>query len=246
MIQKLWAAALFLLPKTLLALKVLILIIASDNEPRYIELQKLWRSYMHSDPEHVECYFIRGDDKLLISNFYRLEGDVLWSKTKESTVPGILMKTLYSFEYFQPRFNEFDFIIRTNLSSFYIFPRLLDYLETLPKKGCYSGPLARFDITAASGCGIIFSPDVVELIIEHRSLLMARRRVNYDDVIIWELLSLYKTHIIPSPLALVNNQEALGLFLLNPPPPLEAFHLRVAYPDIYAELVKMFYPGALK
>ena len=229
-----------------MALKVLVLIIASDNEPRYIELQKLWRSYMHSDPEHVECYFIRGDHNLPISNLYQLDGDVLWSRTKECTVPGILIKTIYSFEYFQPRLKEFDFVIRTNLSSFYIFPRLLDYLETLPKKGCYSGPLARRDLTAASGCGIIFSPDVVELIIKYRSLLIARCRVNYDDVVIWELLSLNKTHITPSPLALVNNQEALGQFLLNPPPPLEAFHLRVVYPDVYAELVKMFYPEALK
>lgn len=246
MIQKIWAAAFLLLPKTLLALKVLVLIIASDNEPRYIELQHLWRSYMHSDPEHIECYFIRGDHNLPISSLYRLDGDVLWSRTKESTIPGILMKTLYSFEYFQPRLKEFDFVIRTNLSSFYVFPRLLEYLETLPKTKCYSGPLARYDLTAASGCGMIFSPDVVELIIKHRSFLIALCRSDYDDVVIWRLLSMYKVYINPSPLTLVNNQEALDLFLLDPPPPLDAFHLRVGYPDIYVELVKMFYPEAIR
>ena len=41
-------------------LKVLVLIITSDNLPVYPKLQKVWKSYMHSDPEHIEAYFIRG------------------------------------------------------------------------------------------------------------------------------------------------------------------------------------------
>ena len=36
--------------------KVLVLIIASDNQPVYLELQKLWRSYMHQDRKHIEAY----------------------------------------------------------------------------------------------------------------------------------------------------------------------------------------------
>lgn len=228
------------LPKTLLALKVLMLVIASDNEERYIELQKLWSSYMHSDPEHVEVYFIRGDPALATQS--EVKDDVVWSRTKECTVPGIVIKTLYSFEHFASRLNEFDFVIRTNLSSFYVFPRLLEYLETLPKKGCYSGPLARYDLTAASGCGIIFSSDVVELIVKQRSYIIGTARSDYDDVVIWKLLLMRRININPSPMALVNTPEALEHFKANPDP--KAFHFRVGYPNVYTELVDLFYPRA--
>ncbi|MCX6988703.1 MAG: hypothetical protein NTZ52_04285 [Chlamydiae bacterium] len=115
--------------------KVLVLIIASDNFPGvdlvfpYPELKKIWRSYMHTNP-NIEAYFIQGDPNL--SSPYEIQGDVIWSKTEENLRPGILNKTLLSIECMLPRINEFDYVLRTNLSSFYVFPRLLHFLQTLP------------------------------------------------------------------------------------------------------------------
>lgn len=210
-------------------------VIASDNEPRYVELQKLWSSYMHSDPEHVEAYFLRADP----STQSKIEGDVVWSKTEECTIPGILIKTLFAFEQFQPRLKEFDFVIRTNLSSFYVFPQLLKYLETLPQRKCYAGPLIREGLDAASGCGIIFSTDVVELILKQKAFILPRRFSYYDDLVFWEALLRNQIYVIPSPLALVNTPEALKAFRADPIP--EAFHFRVGYPEVYKELLDMFY-----
>lgn len=144
-------------------LRVLVLIIASDQFPVYVELQKIWQSYIHSDPEHIETYFIRGDPNLPTS--YEIKNDIIWSKTDEGWSPasaGIINKTVLSLEAMLPRLHEFDYILRTNLSSFYVFPRLLKFLETLPKKRCYAGSNTGGDSPIASGCGFIISPDVAK------------------------------------------------------------------------------------
>jgi len=80
-------------------MKVLVLIICSDQFPGttltfpYKEMQEVWRSYMHRDPEHVEAYFIRANPHL--NSMYEIQGDVIWSKTEENVIPGILNKTSY-------------------------------------------------------------------------------------------------------------------------------------------------------
>lgn len=183
-------------------IKVLVLIIASDYCPIdncniYPELQKIWRSYMHNDPKHVEAYFIRGNPNLktryaingdsieIISpsvRKYKIENDVIWSQTSEGWIPesaGILNKTILSMEAMLPRLNEFDYILRTNLSSFYVFPRFLNYLKTLPKNKCYCASGEGF----GSGSGFIMSPDIVQLLIKNKNYFLNNAH-SEDDVLI--------------------------------------------------------------
>ena len=81
-------------------IKLLVLIIASDNLPVYVEEQKIWRSYMHLDPRHVEAYFIKGNPQLPANYFFK--EDVIWSQTQDCIIPGILNKTLLSMEALMP------------------------------------------------------------------------------------------------------------------------------------------------
>ncbi len=113
-------------------MKILVLIIASDNLPVYVEEQKIWRAYMHLNPKHVEAYFIKADPTL--STPFAIKEDIIWARGAENVRPGVLNKTLLAFEALLPRLHEFDYVIRTNLSSFYVFPRLFTFLETLPKE----------------------------------------------------------------------------------------------------------------
>lgn len=172
-------------------LKVLVLIIASDNFQAYLELQKIWRTYMHSDPEHFEVYFIRGDPNL--STPYLFTDDSLIVQIEDGYRPGILNKTLLSMEVFLPRLKEFDYVIRTNLSSFYVFPKLLQVLKTLPREKCYAGVTLIFNnaenavlnVWGISGAGIIFSTDLVESLIEEKKNLAKYEPEKYgDDVVI--------------------------------------------------------------
>ena len=169
--------------------KLLVLIISSDYCPIdncsiYKELQKIWKLYMHYDTKNVESYFVTGNTNL--EETYKIIDDTIWSKTNEGwpgESSGIIHKTILSLECLQNRLNEFDFILRTNLSSFYIFPRLLKFLEKLPKNRCYCGSGVGF----ASGCGFIISPDVARLLIENKKQLIYQKD-SPDDVLIGKFL----------------------------------------------------------
>lgn len=183
---------LFYTDKTLFQdMKILVLIIACDinatfpdtpqNDPVYPELQKVWRSYMHLDPDHVEAYFMKSDPNLTAP--FKIEGDTIWTQGQETWIPGILNKTIVSMEAMLPRLDEFDYIIRTNLSSFYVFPRLFKFLKTLPKEKCYSGVRVPFHHWSfMSGCGFILSPDLVRLLVQHKNQLYNHSTI--DDVVI--------------------------------------------------------------
>jgi hypothetical protein len=123
-------------------IKLLVLIIDSDDFPVYAKLREIWRSYMHIDPEHIAAYFIRGNENLTTQTV--LIGDTIWSKTKEGWTPaspGILNKTILSMEFAlsQTKHFDFDYILRTDLSSFFIFPRLLNFLSNCPREKFYCG-----------------------------------------------------------------------------------------------------------
>ena len=162
--------------------KLLVLIIASDDYPVYGELQKLWRSYMHYDKDHVEAYFIRGNDALETTHAF--QEDVLWTKTPENLIPGIVNKTILSLEALMPRIknHEFDYVLRTNLSSFYVFPRLLAFLRTCPTKGFYCGSNIGVE-GIGSGCGFLMSPDVAQMLVDHKQEIYDDE-TSFDDVVI--------------------------------------------------------------
>ena len=159
-------------------MKVLMLIISSDTERVYAEHRKIWSSYMNSNP-YIECYFIQ----------YRegpqgIEGNTFWLTGTES-FSGILTKTLDSLEYFLK--NDYDFIVRTNLSSVWNFNLLLKHLKTLPRENVYNGFIGNHNgIPFVSGSGFIVSPDVATILLKNRKL--AENSTELDDVTIGYIL----------------------------------------------------------
>ena len=75
-------------------IKVLILIAASDDLPIYREAYKIWRAYMHLDPDHVEAYFIKADPNM--SAECQIQEDVIFCRTPGVLSPGVLNKTILS------------------------------------------------------------------------------------------------------------------------------------------------------
>lgn len=169
-------------------LKTLILIIATNDQPAYIEMQKIWQAYMNSDPEHFEAYFLRADPTL--SSPYAIGPNEITVKTEEGLVPGILNKTILGIKAMESRLNEFDYVIRTNLSSFFSFPNLLKFLNQLPREKCYSGvsmhvipdsSTFKF-INFISGAGIYLSTDLVKLLIKDHAQFEKYKTQFPDDV----------------------------------------------------------------
>jgi hypothetical protein len=228
-------------------IKLLVLIIANDQDPVYISLQKAWKAYMHLDPEHVDAYFVKADPELPVE--YKIEGDIIWAKTEESIFPGILNKTLLSLEAMQPKLDEYDYTLRTNLSSFYSFPRLLNALKNTAKNNfCYSFGIPHFKPIVISGAGYILSQDLVKTVLENKSQFMNVRE--YDDLTLGSFL--LKTGV---PLIRHNRIDLLTLkdFVKNKHKIIDSncFQFRVKNSNhelrlrddlfIYSELLKIFY-----
>lgn len=228
-------------------LKILVLIIASETLPIHVELHKIWRSYMHADPEHVEVYFIKGDPNLDVP--CEIIGDTVWSKCEENMIPGILYKTVLSLEHFLPRIGtEFDYVLRTNLSSFYIFPRLLDYLKQQPKDNLYLGVKGGFvGWEYVAGSGFIMSPDIVEKIVSNKAYFFNYPLTVLDDLVIGEFLINSGVKITPQEQMLVTSIE--GWNESKQQIPADIFQFRVQMPNrvindimVHTELLNRFYP----
>jgi hypothetical protein len=182
--------------------RLLVLFISSDNFPGtdliaphpYPVFQQVWRQYMHLHREHIEAYFIRGDPDLPVP--FEIRGDTIWCKTVENVMPGILNKTVLALEGLLPRIQqgEFQFILRTNLSSFFVFPRVLEFIQTLPLGKCYSASGGDW---FGSGCGFFLSSDVAALLVSMKSRLLDV--MASDDVTIAQALRDSGIFLLPAP-----------------------------------------------
>jgi hypothetical protein len=158
-------------------MKVLMLVISSQTQPVYRNHKAIWETYMKSHPD-IECYFIEFTPAVLSP---LLTSTTLFLRGRE-TYPGILDKTLKALEYFTRR-SHYDYVIRTNLSSVWIFPKLIRFLESAPRTKLYGG--VRNDNqpwSYVSGAGITFSWDVVQLLLQNQHLVYANKFIDDVDI----------------------------------------------------------------
>jgi hypothetical protein len=142
--------------------RILMLIIANDDGGLYSKLQEFWLRYMNSEPA-IDCYFIKGRESQ--TEPFVLEENSLYIKTREGYAENdaLWVKTIEAFRYFQPRFHKYDFMFRTNLSSFIRFDKYIEFCKTLPRVNLYSGPVVTgYGVRYASGCGFTLSIDLAE------------------------------------------------------------------------------------
>ena len=158
-------------------MKVLMLVISSQTQPVYRNHKAIWETYMKSHPD-IECYFIEFTSAvlspLLTSTTLFLRG--------HDTYQTILDKTFRAIDFFT-RHKQYDYVIRTNLSSVWIFPRLIRFLETTPRTGLYGGIINNNQPWAyISGAGITLSWDVVQILLKNRHLAYASKVIDDVDI----------------------------------------------------------------
>lgn len=172
-------------------MRILCLILASDTSPEYIRFQSLWKKFMHLHPD-VDCYFYKGHPDLTQPSF--LEDQTFWIKVPE-TFETIYEKTLKAFEACLPILGKYDFVYRSNLSTFVSFKHMLKYCEDLPRTNCcaaVTGGIPPSDTDRNSlkyprsfpgGNGFILSPDLVHRIVDEKEPLDTQ-----DDITIGNAL----------------------------------------------------------
>jgi hypothetical protein len=146
-------------------MKILISVLSLDQEP-YITLENKIRETWLIDAKNagIDVVFYYGSlDKIS-------EGDRLFFPTGEGWSQ-INNKTYLMFKYIKENF-DFDFVFRTNSSSYVKIENLINFLKDKPLKGYYSAMLGQRheDIHFGSGCGYTLSRDLVEYIVDNETL----------------------------------------------------------------------------
>jgi hypothetical protein len=162
-------------------MKFLVLIISDENSTSYQFLEETIRDTWGSlKSEHWDIFYLYS--KLDIDHPF-LDGDQFFAKGPER-LDSIGNKMIQSFEFFLKNY-EFDYIFRTNLSSYVDLPRL--YQTINQKKFTYDGVLGSDNgIKFASGAGYIISRELVEYVVTHKE---SWNHGLIDDVAIGQIIN---------------------------------------------------------
>ena len=154
--------------------KCILLVIASNNTEYYKNARKVWKKYMHINPD-VKVFFVYeelsvpledSDDSDIIYNDIAIEQNSILVKT---------LRAMYAIN----KYYSYDYFIRTNISTFWDLNRIHLLLDQCPKTACYAGghDLSPFFIYNKdphiinthlySGVCMIFTPDIVQNILNN-------------------------------------------------------------------------------
>lgn len=198
--------------------KAIILVIASQDEdvkntryltqrlipewvPMYPTFKKVWESYMY-DNENIKVLFVYGGGE----KFFEVKDhDLIFEEVFENNYPGIIHKTILAMKKVDEEY-DYDFLIRTNLSSFWDFSALEKRLDELPKRNFVSGTPVRIrdkeqnEYFYYSGFDLICSRDQVTAIAPHvEELKHSKVFSDLEDLILCEAFNKYGGVTISEP-----------------------------------------------
>lgn len=159
----------------------IILVIASPK-PYYNNCKIIMEKFMNSHPK-FKTFFIYGrvDKEKIIQS----KNDLFFD-CRESLRPGILMKSILAFQYILQKY-KFNYVIRTNISTFWNLNKLNKLLKKLPNRNCVAGQIQKRKFV--TGTGIILSKDLVNFICHNKHKVRINR---CDDV---ELSQFFYRHL---------------------------------------------------
>jgi hypothetical protein len=167
-------------------MKVLIIVLSYDDNDIYTKFYKsqvdTWDSIILDD---VSTYYLFGNN-----NINKILDNKLLVDVKEISISICGYKTLNAFNLIKNM--DFDYIFRTNSSSYVDKKLLIEFINSKPKNNYYSGAIGQYDgIQFASGCGYFLSKDLINLVIENVNLWDHNL---IDDVALAKLLSRFDVY----------------------------------------------------
>lgn len=159
---------------------LIILVIASVDELYNKIIDVYWKpliKYIELNKIDIKIIFVYNK----YSEFINLEEKyILCFDDEDVIVPGNLKKTIKAFTEINKKYR-YNYILRTNISTFFIVDKLLKFKKNLTPDKLYSGFLGQYnyngsDFQFVSGTGIWFSPDMIDIIINKEN------EFNYDII----------------------------------------------------------------
>ena len=140
--------------------KCILLVLASNDKPIYRYFKRAFESYMDRNPS-VKVLFTYGNG----IPFEPKDYDLVYSDIGESyNTPNMALKTVRAFDYIDKNYR-YDYIVRTNLSTFWILNKLLEKIDLLPKTRCIAGRMAIYPPPYITGTSMFISGDLIPLIV---------------------------------------------------------------------------------
>lgn len=152
--------------------KAIVMVLAS-HQTLWEMMKPIWMQYMDREPS-IKVIFVYAQDPTDVDpGHHVLNGNDLHLSGVPERYPIYIDKTLEAFKFVDEKF-DYDFLVRTNLSTFWILDRLLEYLGGLPTENYYGGFkylmwsfLTKGDKSFAAGWEVVMSRDVVTSTIAH-------------------------------------------------------------------------------
>lgn len=197
-------------------MRVLILVLSFEDKDIYSEFksvqEKTWDSI---DVHGVKTFYYYGG-----ANISQILDNSIYLNVSEG-LENCGYKTIECFKAIISL--EFDYIFRTNSSSYIDKYLLHNFLINKPREKFYSGIIGEFNgIKFASGSGYFLSKDLVQIIIENSNLW---DHIILDDVALGKLLTGYNIPLIPSErYEIISNKSFWSFFKIIP---LRFFHYRL-------------------
>ncbi|MCF8534689.1 MAG: hypothetical protein K9F92_00720 [Candidatus Nanopelagicaceae bacterium] len=213
--------------------KKLAFLVIAHNSPKYNRLRK-WqeKTWVRDFNDFARVFYVYGEESLEPTEDEGFEkffedptigeaeftfpiirernGDLFCDSTGTGGWSELLPNTLTAFKYLLDNYN-FDFIIRTNLSTYWNQDKLMDLIEEQDSDLVFMGPTVSNDKeTFVAGYAMIFSRNTIRKLIDNPDLINFK---NIDDVAISNSLvkqSIYPTNI-ELPWVTIRNYASLFL-----------------------------------
>lgn len=153
---------------------LIILILYSDNEPIYYYNKLNWKEYMNSSKE-ILSLFIKYDNNITEEvKFIKNENMLLIKGEEKLDCESILNKTIKALKYCNENY-KFNYVLRTNISTFWVFDNLLNFLKLDNKRNyIYGWKVYHYTESGEkeffiSGTGIIIHYRKVHMLLDHNN-----------------------------------------------------------------------------
>jgi hypothetical protein len=162
-------------------MKIIILILSLEDNNKYTDLENcVRRTWAKNNNENITFLYYYGN-----SDKFNFIGDKIYTKYTESLY-NIGFKTLDSFDYIYKNM-DFDYLFRTNTSSYININKMIEYLKEKPRQNYYSARInvEKNGIKFGSGSGYFLSKDLIKFVLDNKS------KWNHnliDDVALGDLL----------------------------------------------------------
>lgn len=145
--------------------KAVLLFLASENNSLYKFFVNLQKSYMNTN-QNVQFLFAYSDLERTPDQF-----EYVYGKRFKTLRETMVMQTLYAMESLVEEY-DFDFLIRTNLSTFWILDRLMDRLNSIKDHNSIYGRMGQSPPKFIVGQDMVIPKNLVYKLLERREDLL--------------------------------------------------------------------------